>query len=299
MAAARTPLAQWGHSLLSQSRNKPDALSRICLACQSRYASAATTAKYRRGDANAPTKKKKERKHFKTEDLKNADKYSLVEAMRYIRAFEVGYPSNSPKYEIAMKLRTLKNGPLVRSRLNLPHPVKTDMRICVICPPDSPQADAARAAGASLVGEDAIFDAVKEGRIEFDRCLCLDTSLPKLAKAGIARALGPRGLMPSAKTGTVVRDVSAAVRDMVGASEYREKEGVVRLAIATLAATPEQLKANIKAFMDKVRGDLNTLSDRIVKDVHEVVLSSTHGPGFTLNGEFADEEGTRPEELAR
>lgn len=218
---------------------------------------------------------------------------------RYIRAFEVGYPPGSPKYEIALKLRTLKNGPLVRSRLNLPHPVKTDLRICVICPPDSRQAEAARAAGATLIGEEVIFDAVKDGRIEFDRCICVETSLQKLARSGVARILGPRGLMPSAKTATVVKDVGGAVRDMVGASEYREKEGVVRLAIASLAASPEQLKANIKAFMDKVRGDLNNLSDRIIKDVHEVVLSSTHGPGFTLNGEFSDEGGTKPEELGK
>src|SRR4051812_5029010 len=70
----------------------------------------------------------------------------------YIRAFEVGRPPTSVKYEMHVKLKSLKNGPVVRNRLRLPHPVKTDIRICVICPPDSKYAASAKAAGATLVG---------------------------------------------------------------------------------------------------------------------------------------------------
>lgn len=161
------------------------------------------------------------------------------------------------------------------------------MRIAVICPTDSPQAQAAKAAGASLVGEEEIFDAVKAGRIEFERCICHQDSLPKLGKAGVARILGPRGLMPSAKLGTVVKDVGNTVKDMVGASEYRERMGVVRLAIGQLGFTPEEVQRNIRAFIDNMRKDMNTMSDRISKDIHEVVLSSTHGPGLSLSGEFS------------
>ena len=147
------------------------------------------------------------------------------------RQAEAGRPDTQSKYEIHLRLRTPKNGAVVRNRMRLPHPVKTDLRICVIAPPDSAQGKAAKAAGASLVGEEQVFDAVKDGRIEFDRCICHQDSLPKLAKSGIARILGPRGLMPSAKTGTVVKDVAASVRDMAGASEYRERAGVVRLSV--------------------------------------------------------------------
>ena len=192
----------------------------------------------------------------------------------------------SSKYELHLRLRTLKNGPVVRNRLRLPHPVKTDLRICVIAAPDSAAAKAASAAGASVVGEDSIFAAVKEGRIDFDRCLCHQDSLPKLAKSGVARILGPRGLMPSAKTGTVVKDVGGSVREMVGGSEYRERLGVVRMAIGQLGFTPEEMQKNIKAFVEGVKRDIAGLSDRISKDIHEVVLSSTNGPGLSLNGEF-------------
>lgn len=170
-----------------------------------------------------------------------------------------------------VKLRTLKNGLAVRNRLRLPHPVNTSLRICVICPPDSSIAASAIKAGATLVGDDAIIDAIKEGRIEFDRCLCHVDSLQKINKAGLGRILGPKGLMPSAKTGTVVKNVAASVGEMVGGSEYRERLGVIRMAVGQLGFTPEEMQRNIKAFMDGVKRDISQLSDRISKEIHEVV----------------------------
>ena len=222
----------------------------------------------------------------------------MVWGCRFLRAAEVGRKPNSSKYELHIRLRTLKNGPTVRNRMRLPHPVKTDLRIAVVCPPDSQHAKAATAAGATLVGEENIFEAVREGRIEFDRCLCHADSLPALSKAGVARILGPRGLMPSAKTGTVVKDVSTSVRDMVGASEYRERAGVVRLAVGQLGYTPEELSLNIKACIEGIRKDINALSDRIQKDIHEVVLSSTNGPGLSLNGELRGTSSPPSEDLS-
>ena len=172
---------------------------------------------------------------------------------------------------MAVKLRTQKNGPAVRNRLQLPHPVKTDLRICVICPPDSAIAAAALKAGAILVGEESVFNAVKQGQIEFDRCLCHVDSTQKLNKSGVGRMLGPRGLMPSAKFGTVVKDVGTTVRNLAGGSEYREKLGVVRMAVGQLGFTPEEMQTNIKAFITEVKKDIARLSDKIGKDIHEVV----------------------------
>jgi large subunit ribosomal protein L1 len=218
---------------------------------------------------------------------------------RYIRAFEAGRPPTSAKYELHLKLKSLKNGPVIRNRMRLPHPVKTDIRICVICPPDSKYAEAARAAGASLVGEEEIFEAVKDGRIEFDRCICQNDSLAKMNKAGLGRFLGPRGLMPSAKTGMVVKDPALVVKELVGGSEYRERLGVVRLAIGQLGFTPEEMQQNIKAFMDAVKKDMAQLSDKISKEVAEVVLSSTNAPGFSLNGTFRSASSSiTPRELS-
>ncbi|KAL8632932.1 hypothetical protein Q9189_001340 [Teloschistes chrysophthalmus] len=245
-----------------------------------------------------PKKKKRARITFKEYSLKNAEQFSLCDAMRYIRAFEVGRPPTSPKYDLAVKFRTVKNGPVVRNRLRLPHAVNTSIRICVICPPDSKHAEAAKKAGATVVGEETVFDAVKEGRIEFDRCLCHQESSGKMNKAGLGRILGPRGLMPSAKFGTIVKDTGAAVKGLIGGSEYRERNGVLRLAIGQLGFTPEEMQANIKSFMTEVKKDLNLLSDSVNKEIHEVVLSSTNSPGFTLNGEFRGPNSPSPQDLS-
>ncbi|KAI9707611.1 MAG: mitochondrial 54S ribosomal protein mrpl1 [Candelina mexicana] len=263
---------------------------------QVRFASGENPQKHKKKDVGK--KKKKARTTFKQYDLKDAEQFALCDALRYIRAFEVGRPPTSAKYEMHLKLRTLKNGPAVRNRLRLPHPVKTDTRICVICPSDSKHAQAARRAGATLVGEEEIFDAVKSGRIEFDRCICQTDSLQKLNKAALGRVLGPRGLMPSAKMGTVVKDVGASVKDMVGGSEYRERLGVIRMAVGQLGFTPEEMQRNIRAFVENVRKDMAQLSDNISKDIHEVVLSSTNAPGFSLNGEFRGPVSLTTKELS-
>ncbi len=170
-----------------------------------------------------------------------------------------------------MKLRTNKNGPTVRNRLRLPHAVDTSIRICVICPPDSKHAEAAKKAGASVVGEDTVFDAVKEGRIEFDRCICHQDSVEKLNEAKLGRMLGPRGLMPTTKFGTIVKDVASSVKGLVGSSEYRERNGVVRMAVGQLGFTPEELQANIKTFMHEIKRDIAAFSDGVTKDIDEVV----------------------------
>lgn len=200
---------------------------------------------------------------------------------------------------MAVKLGGLKNGPVVRNRLRLPHPVKTDVRICVICPPNSKHAEQAKAAGASLVGEEEIFEAVKDGKIEFDRCICQTDSLDKMNKAGLGRVLGPRGLMPSTKLGTVVKDPAAVLKDLIGGAEYREKLGVVRIAIGQLGFTPEEVQRNIRTFIEHIKKDMAHLSEKINKEIVEVVLSSTNGPGFPLSGQFArPDSGVTPRDLS-
>ena len=218
-----------------------------------------------------PAKKKKARNTFRQYDLKKTEQFALVDAMQYIRAFEVGRNPSSSKYELHVRLRTLKNGPVVRNRLRLPHSVKTDLRICVIAPADSKAGQEARSAGATLVGEEEIFKQVLEGNIEFDRCICHVDSLQKLNKAGLGRVLGPRGLMPSTKTGTVVTNIGPTVRNMVGGSEYRERLGVIRMAVGQLGFTPTEMQENIKSFMDALKKDISQLQDRVSKEIHEVV----------------------------
>lgn len=165
----------------------------------------------------------------------------------------------------------------MRNRLQLPHPVNTNLKIAVICPSLGPIATIALDAGATLVGEENIFDIIREssGSLPFDKLLCHSDSLQKLNKAGLGKILGPKGLMPSTKMGTVTRDLQGVMKEMVGASEYREKLGVVRLAIGQLRFTPEEMQKNIRFFMEGVKRDFAALSDKVSKEIHEVVSSSS------------------------
>ena len=176
-----------------------------------------------------------------------------------------------PKYECHIKLKTKKDGPVIRSQMRLPHSVKTDIKICVICPPDSPAAQQAREAGAVLVGEEVVFEVIKSGKFDFDRCIAQPSSLPKMNQAGLGRILGPRGLMPSTKLGTVVDNVGTAIKNMLGGSMYRERQGVVRMAVGQLGFTPEQLRDNVKSFVGQIKKDATNLSDQVTKEVYEVV----------------------------
>lgn len=236
-------------------------------------------------------RRKKKHQFYKQYDLKEMQQFTLCEAMRcvdmhsitecfeliinsYIKAMEVTRDPEVPKYDIHIKLRTKKDGPIIRNQIRLPYAVKTDIKVAVICPPDSPAAKQALEAGAAFVGEEEIFQRVKDGKIDFDRCLAVPASLPKLAKEGLPRILGPRGLMPSAKLGTVVEKPGTAVRNMLGGSMYRERSGVVRMAVGRLTFTPEQLRDNVKAYISAVKKDATALSDQIVKEVAEVVSQS-------------------------
>lgn len=167
-----------------------------------------------------------------------------------------------------------------------------------------------------LVGEDEVFNTVKDGKIEFDRLICHPDSLEKLNKAGLGRILGPRGLMPSVKTGTVVEDVASRVDMLRGGTIYRERDAVIRLPIGQLGFGPEQLRDNLRTTIEQIKKDASLLTDRINKDIYEVVsgcpchisgefglthtyqvLSSTHGPGFSLNGDFKTETSPEPAAL--
>ncbi|TAQ87269.1 hypothetical protein B7494_g4440 [Chlorociboria aeruginascens] len=282
----RLSLSPGHHSIAFTPASFVATMTQIRLASTSKKDAAGGKSNAQRMKKKTVEKKKKTRTSFIQYDMRDAIQFSLCDAMRYIRAFEVGRAPTSSKYEMHVKLKTLKNGPVLRSRLRLPHPVKTDVRICVICPPDSKYAESARAAGAVLVGEEEVFEAVKDGKIDFDRCICQTDSLAKMNKAGMPRILGPRGLMPNTKLGTVVKDPSIMMKDLVGAAEYRERMGVVRMAVGQLGFTPEEMQRNIKTFIDSLKKDMAAMSDKISKDIAEVVLSSTNSPGFPLNGTF-------------
>ncbi|CAH0040705.1 unnamed protein product [Clonostachys solani] len=248
------------------------------------------------------TKKKKAvPKDFKRHRLDKTEfpQFSLVEAMRVLRACEVGKPPGGVKYELSVNLKTFRNGPVIKSSIRLPNPVQSDWQIAVICPEGSAIANDAINAGAKAVGENTLFEAIKNETIEFDRLICHESSEKALQQANLGRILGPKGLMPNKKMGTIVTDVVRSIRDSAGAADYRERMGVIRMAIGQLGHTPVQLKANIEAVMKKIKTQCAELSEDVPKDVHEVILSTTNGPGLSLNGKLKNlEDKTLPEAVS-
>lgn len=220
-------------------------------------------------------------------------------ANRVLRAYEVGQPPAAVKYELHIHLKTHRNGPVIKNSIRLPNPVQSEWQIAVICPEGSDIANAAAAAGAKAVGEESLFEAIRQGNIEFDRLLCHESSEKALNKAGLGKILGPKGLMPSQRMRTITKDVVRAIRDSAGSADYREKMGVVRLAIGQLGHTPDQIKANIEAMVGKLKAQCAELSEDVPKELHEIIISTTHGPALSLNGKFRDlEDKVQPAELA-
>lgn len=160
---------------------------------------------------------------------------------------------------------------MIRSQARLPHAVASDKRICVIAPPDSKAERQAIASRAEVVGEEDVFEQIKQGKLNFDICVCHTSSLPALQKAQVGRILGPKGLMPNAKLGTVVEDVRDAVDNFRGGSSYRERTGVVRLAIGQLGFSPTKLKENMTTFMTTLKEDIAKVAETTPKVIEEVV----------------------------
>lgn len=218
----------------------------------------------------------------------------------YLRAFEVGRPPQKVKYELAVRFKTPRNGPVVKGRIRLPNPVNSgDIRVAVICPDDSEMAQQALQAGAVQAGQTALLEDIKKENITFNRLICHTSSEAALNKAGVGRILGPKGLMPNRRMKTVTDNVVGAIRENAGAENYRERMGATRLAIGQLGFTPKMLAANVKSFVGNIKDEITKL-DGARKEVREVVLSTSHGPGFNLNGLFdSTDETVKPAHLSQ
>ena len=143
------------------------------------------------------------------------------------------------------------------------------------------KADEAKAAGADVIGAEDLVEIVQGGKIEFDRCIATPDMMPLVGRLG--KVLGPRGMMPNPKVGTVTMDIAGAVAAAKGGSvEFRvEKAGIVHAGIGKASFTADMLTENIKAFVDSVAkakptGSKGTYLERIA-------ISSSMGPGVKVD----------------
>jgi len=168
---------------------------------------------------------------------------------------------------------------MVRGVCNLPNGSGRTLRVAVFA--RGAKADEARAAGADVVGAEDLVEIVSGGKIDFDRCIATPDMMPLVGRLG--KVLGPRGMMPNPKVGTVTMDVTSAVKASKGGSvEFRvEKAGIVHGAVGKASFGADKLAENIKAFADAVIKAKPTGAKGTY--VQRVALSSTMGPGVKID----------------
>jgi large subunit ribosomal protein L1 len=206
-------------------------------------------------------------------------RYGLEEAVKMVKANAKAKFDET--IEIAMNLGVDPRhaDQMVRGVVTMPSGTGKTVRVAVFA--KGPKAEEAKKAGADLVGADDLAEIINTGKIEFDRCIATPDMMAVVGKLG--KVLGPRGLMPNPKLGSVTMDVAGAVKAAKGGQvEFRvEKAGLIQAGIAKASFTEAQILANVKAFLDAV----NKAKPTGVKGhyVKKIALTSTMGPGVRLD----------------
>ena len=206
--------------------------------------------------------------------------YTLDEAVKLVKETSVSKFDGSVEIAIRLNLDTRKSDQQLRGAIVLPNETGKEKKVLVIAKGDN--AKAAKEAGADYVGDTDMLEKIeKENWLDFDVMIATPDMMPLLGKLG--KVLGPKGLMPNPKTGTVTTDVKKAVSDVKkGRVEYKtDSYGNVHALVGKVSFTEEALMENIKAFVAVILKS----KPSVVKGVYvkNVALSTTMGPGIKLD----------------
>lgn len=209
----------------------------------------------------------------------------LAEAIKLVKQNATAKFVETVEIAICLNVDTTKADQQVRGTVPLPHGIGKEIRVAVFAKGD--KAEAAKAAGADIVGAEDLMEAIAAGKMDFDRCIATPDMMGLVGRVG--KILGPRGLMPNPKLGTVTPQVDAAVkRAKAGEVEFRaEKAGVIHAGIGKVSFSEQQLIDNAKAFVTAIAkarpsGAKGTYMQKIS-------LSSTMGPGVKVDISSATE----------
>lgn len=202
--------------------------------------------------------------------------YSIEEAIELVKKTTTAKFDASVDVVFKLNLDTRHADQQLRGAIVLPNGTGKTKRVCVIA--EGPKAEEAKNAGADVVGGQEILDEIAKGWLEFDVMIATPDQMPKLGKLG--RVLGPKGLMPNPKTGTVTMDVAKAIDEIKkGKVTYRvDKEGNINLAIGKTSFTDEALVENFNAIFNTIaKARPATIKGAYMKNL---VVSTTMGPGI-------------------
>ncbi len=211
--------------------------------------------------------------------LDNAGAYPVEEAVKLVK--ERSTVKFDETIEIAMNLGVDPRhaDQNVRGVVNLPHGTGKAVRVAVFAKGDT--AEEATAAGAALVGAEDLAEQIQSGKMDFERCIATPDMMPVVGRLG--RILGPRGMMPNPKLGSVTNDVGAAIQAAKGGQvEFRvEKAGIIHAGVGNASFSEDALVENIKAFVGAIsRAKPSGAKGTYIK---RVSLSSTMGPGLKVD----------------
>lgn len=213
------------------------------------------------------------------EKVEIGKQYSMDDAVALLKEFSTVKFAESVDVAVNLGIDPRKSDQAVRGATTLPKGTGKEVRVAVFTQGES--AEAAKAAGADLVGMEDLAEQVKAGNMDFDVVIADPAAMRVVGQLG--QILGPRGLMPNPKTGTVTPDVATAVRNAkAGQVRYRvDKNGIIHGAIGSIAFEAGDLKENLEALI----ADLKKAKPASAKGIYlqKVTLSTTMGPGLVID----------------
>jgi len=219
------------------------------------------------------------RRKTMTGKVDHAKAYPALEAMQLIKQTATAKFDEAVDVAVNLGIDAKKSDQTVRGSVVLPAGTGKKVRVAVFAPGDKGQA--AKAAGAEIVGMEDLAESIKQGKLDFDVVIAAPEAMRVVGQLG--QILGPRGLMPNPKVGTVTADVAGAVKNAkAGQVQFRaDKAGIVQCTIGRASFTPEQLRDNLAALLDA----LNRSKPSNTKGVflRKVSVSSTMGLGVKVD----------------
>ena len=213
------------------------------------------------------------------EKVEEGKLYAAAEAFSLLKELSTVKFNETVDVSINLGIDPRKSDQIVRGATTLPNGSGKDVRVCVFAQGDA--AEAAKAAGAELVGMDELADDIKGGNMDFDVVIAAPDAMRVVGLLG--KVLGPRGLMPNPKSGTVTPDVATAVKNAkAGQVRFRtDKNGIVHGGIGVVAFEAAALQQNLEALMT----DLAKAKPASAKGIYikKVTVSSTMGPGLQID----------------
>jgi len=213
------------------------------------------------------------------EKVKNDANYSVADAIVFLQENPTANFDETFEMAFRMGVDPSKSDQAIRSTVALPHGTGKDVRIIVFATGDA--AEAAREAGAAEVGFEDLIKKIQDGWLDFDAAVATPDAMKEVRK--VARVLGPRGLMPNPKTGTVTDDTAAAVNQLkAGRVEFRmDRNGNIMVPFGKRSFTKEALAENAQSLVDAIHGARPSSAKGIY--IKRATISSTMGPGLRVS----------------